>query len=219
MRGMIALLGVAFLVAGCASEIPSPLGADAIKSMRLTDVAVTVAPDAIISWGNAEHEYVTAHNASSPKPSKQPVVETGSIHDPVGADTAESNALAATPEGKAFVRAKAASRVKEALDTGLKPALQSGTRPVKLEVTVHAFTVPSAIQRVLVGGQPVLNASAVLKDATTGEVLVSRPNTMAMAMSGNGWAGVLVDQALSDLDVRLAESYAEQYRKWLLHEA
>ena len=40
-----------------------------------------------------------------------------------------------------------------------------------------------------------------------------------MAMSGNGWAGVLVDQALSDLDVRLAESYAEQYRKWLLHEA
>ena len=89
----------------------------------------------------------------------------------------------------------------------------------KLEVTVHAFSVPSAIQRVLVGGQPVLNASAVLKDATTGEVLVSRPNTMAMAMSGNGWAGVLVDQALSDLDVRLAESYAEQYRKWLLHEA
>jgi hypothetical protein len=216
---MIALLPLAFLVAGCASEIPSPLGADAIKTMRLTDVAVTVAPDAIIWWGNAEHEYVAAHNASAQKPSKQPVVETGSLHDPVGADTAESNALAATPEGKAFVRAKAASRVKDALDTGLKPALQSGTRPVKLEVTVHAFSVPSAIQRVLVGGQPVLNASAVLKDATTGEVLVSRPNTMAMAMSGNGWAGVLVDQALSDLDVRLAESYAEQYRKWLLHEA
>lgn len=174
----------------------------------------------MISWGNAEHEYVTAHNASSPKPSKRPVVETGSIHDPVGADTSESNALAAaSPEGKACVRAKAASRVKDALDTGLKPALQSGTRPVKLEVTVHAFSVPSAIQRVLVGGQPVLNASAVLKDATMGEVLVSRPNTIAMAMSGNGWAGVLVDQALSDLDVRLAESYAEQYRKWLPHEA
>ncbi len=218
MRRMIALLPL-FLFGGCASEIPSPLGADAIKSMRLTDVAVTVAPDAEISWGNAEHEYVTAHKASNPKPSKQPVVETGSIHDPVGADTSEANAIAATPEGKAFVRAKAASRVKDALDTGLKPALQSGTRPVKLEITVHAFSVPSAVQRVLVGGHPLLKASAVLKDATTGEVLVSRPNSVAVAMSGNGWAGVLVDQALSDLDVRLAESYAEQYRRWLLHEA
>jgi hypothetical protein len=56
MRGIVTLLAVAFLVAGCAAEIPSPLGADAIKSMRLTDVAVTVAPDAVISWGNAEHE-------------------------------------------------------------------------------------------------------------------------------------------------------------------
>ena len=115
MRGMISLLPLAFLVAGCAAEIPSPLGADAIKTLRLTDVAVTVAPDAVIWWGNAEHEYVAAHSASAQKPSKQPVVETGSIHDPVGADTAEANALAATPEGKAFVRAKAASRVKEAL--------------------------------------------------------------------------------------------------------
>ena len=54
---------------------------------------------------------------------------------------------------------------------------------------------------------------------STGEVFATRPNAIAMAMAGNGWAGVLVDQALSDLDVRLTESYAEQYRKWLLHEA
>ena len=160
------------------------------RSMRLTDVAVTVAPDADNLLGQRRARVRDrTQRVGSRSPPNSPSSRRARSTIPSARTRLSSNALAATPEGKAFVRAKAASRVKEALDTGLKPALPSGTRPVKLEVTVHAFTVPSAIQRVLVGGQPVLNASAVLKDATTGEVLVSRPNTMAMAMSGNGWGG------------------------------
>jgi len=217
MRQVLTLLCVVLCVGGCASELPSPLNASAIKSLQLTDVVVTVPPDAEVSWGNAEHEYQVAYKSSGAKPIK-PVVETGTLNDPASSDAAEASALAASPEGKAFVRDKVASRVKTSLETKVKPALQSGAKPVRLEVTVHSFIIPSALQRVTLGGVPILSASAVLKDAATREVIASQPGKLSAAMAGNGWAGVLVDQAFSDLDVRVADSYAEQYRAWLLNE-
>lgn len=218
MRQALTLLFLTFCLAGCASEIPSPLNPNAIKSLRLNDVVVTVAPDADISWANAEHEYLVAHKASGAKPVKQAAAEPTSLTDATSADAAEAGALAASPEGKAYVRNKAASRLKEALDAKLKPALQAGARPVRLEITVHSFVIPSALQRMALGGLPAMNASAVLKDAATGEVIVAQQKRNAMAMAGNGWGGVLLDQAFSDLDVRLAEAYADEYRRWLLHE-
>lgn len=218
MRGALAVLIASFCLAGCATGMPSPLSYDKIKSLRLNDVVVTVAPDASISWANAEHEYLTAHKASGAKPVKQDTAVPASLTDATSADAAEASALAASPEGKAFVRDKAAARLKTALDAKLKPALQSGVRPVRLEVTVHAFVIPSALQRVALGGMPAMNASAVLKDAATGEVIAAQPQKNAYAIAGNGWGGVLLDQAFSDLDVRLAEAYADDYRRWLLHE-
>jgi hypothetical protein len=218
MRQVLALLSLTFCLAGCASEAPSPLNANTIKSLQLTDVVVTVPSDAEISWGNAEHEYQVAHKALGAKPVRA-VVETGSLSDPATTDAAQASALAASPEGKAFVRDKVASRVKTSLETTVKPALQSGARPVRLEVAVHSFVIPSALQRLALGGVPIMTASAVLKDAATGEVIASQPGKMSAAMAGNGWAGVLVDQAFSDLDVRVADSYSQQYRAWLLGES
>lgn len=214
----LAMVAGLLCLAGCASELPSPLNPDKVKSLRLNDVVVTVAPDAEISWANAEHEFLVAHKASGAKPVKSADASPASLTDATTADAAEASALAASPAGKAFVHDKVAARLKAAFDTKLKPALQGGVRPVRLEVTVHAFSIPSALQRMALGGLPGMNATAVLKDAATGEVIVSQAKKNAFAMAGNGWGGVLLDQAFSDLDVRLAEAYADEYRRWLLHE-
>lgn len=218
MRGLLALLCLTASMAGCALAPPSPLGSDQIKTLRLTDISVSTAPDAEIVWGNAEHEFVTAHKAENPKPATAAPIETASLTNGAPTETSEYNAIANSPEGRAHIRSKAESRVKDALETNLKPALQSGTRPVRLEVSIRTFFVPSPVQRVVVGGVPGMTATAVLKDAETGQTLAQIKDQFTVAPAGNGILGVLVDQAFSDLDVRVANSYADAYRRWLLQE-
>jgi hypothetical protein len=216
------LLAVAILtlsIAGCATAPPSPLGADQIKSLRLTEISVVTAPDAKIIWGNAEQEFVTQHRTVKPSAATRTVAETGSLPDAAVADTAEYNEIVKSPEAQAYVRHRAEARVRESLEVSLKPALQTGARPVRLEVSISEMFVPSAALRVVVGGVPTIMATAVLKDAATGETLATNTNQLAAATAGNGVIGVLVDQGFSDLDARVANSYAEAYRRWLLHDA
>ena len=59
-------------------------------------------------------------------------------------------------------------------------------------------------------------ATVEVKDAATGADLASRPDLFSTAYAGNGWGGVLVDQSMEDLDVRVTQSYAETYREWLI---
>jgi hypothetical protein len=47
------------------------------------------------------------------------------------------------------------------------------------------------------------------------DVLASRPDFLVGVCAGNGWAGVLADQAFEDLDVRLTQNYAVAYLDWL----
>lgn len=215
--GLVCFGLVAAGLAGCAEVPASPLAKDAIAGMRLAQVEVKVADDATVLWGNAEHDYVVAHR-SAPSARRAKPIETGALGDPAASDAAEATALANSPEGKAFVRAKVTDRLKGALGEAFKGRLETGARPVKLEVVVTGFVVPSAIQRVVLGGVPGLTARVVLRDAATGAELASRANFGANVIAGNGIGGVLVDQAFEDLDVRLARSFAVSYRNWLLNE-
>lgn len=95
------------------------------------------------------------------------------------------------------------------------PKLATGTREVKLEVEVHSFLIPTAIQRVVVGGTPMMGAMTYLRDARTGAQL-AKLDRMASGMAGNGVLGVLVDQAFSDLDDRVLDRWIEQVESWLL---
>lgn len=217
MRERAGLLALVLALAGCAAAPPSPLGRDQVARLRLDQVSVTMAPDAAVSWGAAEDEYVKSKAAELPAAKlKQPVQETASLASPASATDAQYAALVASPEAKAFVRDRAASRLKTAFEESVKPAVQAGTQPVRLEITVKSFQVPSALQRVIVGGQPTVLASIELKDAATGAVLASRPDFGTTAYAGNGWGGVLLDQAMDDLDVRLTKAAAETYRDWLV---
>lgn len=209
------LMGI--LTAGCASIPPSPLTFDAAKTLRLESVNVTMAPDATVSWANAENDYVAARRAKGDLPKKKinEVAATGP-GDTRAVDDAIHTEIVQSPEGQSYLKDRVTGRLTDALTTHVKTQLQNGNKPVKLDVTVHTFIVPSAVQRVVIGGAPVIAASAVLRDASSGAVIAERQNMISAAMAGNGWGGVLADQLFDDLDVRLVNSYAQQYRDWLI---
>ncbi len=213
--GRIFAVAVAAGLFGCATIPPSPLGQDATARLRLDSVNVKIAPDANVVWANAEDEYVKSRPPTDQGPSKIKSTSAGLSPSGEGSEYAD---IAASPEAQAFVRTKAAASLKAALEKALKPELQRGMQPVRLEVTIHLFDVPSAARRVVVGGAPMIIASAELIDAGTGAVLASRPRFAAMAYAGNGWLGVAIDQAMDDLDARLTAQFASTYRAWLLNE-
>lgn len=218
-RPVLLSLGLilALIAGACATIPPSPLSADAAKSLRLEGVNVSLAPDATVMWANAEQEYVAAHDAKA-TPAKKAVTETGAIGltDPNAATSSHYNELVKSPEGQSYVKSRVTTRLSTALEGQLKPRMQTGVKAVKLEVVVHQFSVPSAVQRVVIGGVPVIKASAVLRDAATGAVIAERKEMIAVSYAGNGWGGVLADQMMEDLDVRLVNSYASQFSDWLL---
>jgi uncharacterized lipoprotein YmbA len=214
----IIVLGMAAVLAGCATAAPTPLTVASAKTLRLDSINVSVAPNAQIAWANVEHEYASKLTADGSMP-KRKITETGSIglnSDPNAGDTAALAELMKTPEAQSYVRDRISSGLKTALEKSLMPELKSGNRSTRLDVTVTEFSIPSAIQRVIIGGAPVVVASAVLRDAATGEVLAERTNMPAVGFAMNGWGGVLADQLGDDLDVRVVGSYNSQFKDWLV---
>lgn len=221
-RALPLLLALMLVVQACATAPPSPLTADAARSLRLEGVKVTMAPNASVSWANAEQEYVNAQQAKTATASgKKPITETGTtgVTDPSAATSSQYQELVQSAGGQSYIKSRVETRLSTALEGHLKPRMRVGSQAVQLDVTVHEFVVPSAIQRVVIGGVPIIKATAVLRDASTGAVLAERKEMIAAAYAGSGWGGVLADQMMEDLDVRLVNSFAAQYGDWLLPKA
>jgi hypothetical protein len=126
----------------------------------------------------------------------------------------EYASLVNTPEAQAYVRDKLASKLKERLQAEVIPHFQ-GTRRARLDVHVVGFVIPNAAQRVVLGGNPMLGAITTLKDAQTGAEL-AKSDRLAAAYAGQGVLGVLADQAFSDLEDRVMDTYVAQVQGWLL---
>jgi hypothetical protein len=208
------VLVVVLLLSGCAT-IHNPLSATDVAQLRIESVDITVRPDAVIHWARAEQEFAATHaSQQASKPKRVSAVnpnETG--HAAVGG-TSEYDALVASPEAKAFMRHKLVGMVDGRMKSDVVPLLQ-GTRGVRLQIEIVSFVIPSALQRAVIGGAPIFAAITTLKDAKTGAEL-AKLDQGTSAMAGNGLIGVLVDQAFSDLEERLMNTYVEQVRSWLL---
>jgi hypothetical protein len=168
--------------------------------MKLTGVSVAYAPDAYIQWDDG----IRAYAASKGITDDQMAVETN------------------TPEGKAYVRTALAQRIKAGVERAMAGQL-NGTRPVRLELAVHHFTISSAVQRIVIGGGHGMSADATLVDARTGAVILSHPNLSAVLLAGQGLLGTAVEAAVTNggqttLD-RIVDTYGGNYRDWLLRRA
>ena len=184
---------LALALGGCVTAAVNTLHVDQIASLRLAGVNVAVAPDARIGWGDGGRAYAASK----------------------GVPADQSNTVANTPEARAYMRNTIGSKVKAAMERHLGGKL-TGSRPVRVEVAVKEVTIPSVVQRVLVGGHHTMTADVTLVDARTGAVIIAYSGQRTAAMTGQGVAGVLVESvAAGDPVDRVVDNYAAQYSFWL----
>jgi hypothetical protein len=196
----MAALGVAFALAGCVTAENS-LSQNDIASMKLTGVTVSFAPNALVQFEDGIRAYATSK-----------------------AITDDQIATAAnTPEGKAYVNNMLGPRIKAEIERVMAGQL-IGARPVRLDVVVKSFEMPSAVQRILIGGNRAMTADANLVDARTGMIILAYPDLRTMTYTGQGVLGAAVQAGFdSSGDKAVAEkivaNYAESYRNWLLRQS
>lgn len=188
IRALLCAYSVA--LGGCAT-IHNPLSLQDIAALRIVAVSVSFKPDVEISWAAAEQEFVDRANAERARnPKTRHKVK---MHDGVGDPAAEEHRrLIGSPEGKSFVQNKVAALIGDRLKRDIIPQL-NGSREARLEVMVHGFVIPHAVQRAVLGGVPLLMAVTTLRDARTGAEL-AKLDQGAGAPAGQGILGVLVDQ-------------------------
>jgi hypothetical protein len=199
IRGMarLAVLAGALALTGCVTT-DNTLSKNDIAAMKLTGVNVSYAPDAYVQWDDGIRAYARTKNITD---------------DQIATETN-------TPEGKAYVQNLLAAKIKSGVERVMAGQL-NGTRPVRLEVVVKSFTIASAVQRILVGGGYGMAADANLVDAKTGTVIMAHPGLTGMLLAGQGVLGTAVQAAIDNsasqgIPERIVESYAENYRNWLL---
>jgi hypothetical protein len=187
------MAGLFATLAGCVTA-SNTLSLDEVANLRLAAVSVRFAPEATIWWGDGERAYAASK----------------------GQPATESDALAKTAEGQAYLHSTIAGKVKAAMERKLTGTLV-GARPVRAEVTVKGLQIASAIQRIVIGGHHSMVADVTLVEARTGAVVLPYAAQSSMAMAGQGLAGALVDAAVmaEPLD-RVVNNYADQYGDWLL---
>ncbi|WP_246801150.1 DUF6778 family protein [Bradyrhizobium genosp. L] len=194
----IVALGAMLALAGCVTTENS-LSQNDLASFKLTGVAVSFAPDVWITWEDGIRAYANAKTISDD----------------------QISAAANTPEGKAYVQGLLAQRIKAGVEQAMAGQL-AGARPVRLDIVVKRFDLPSAVQRVLIGGHRGMTADANLVDARTGAVILAYPNLNAFLFTGQGIAGSIVQAAIDNSDKqspadKVIARYGETYRVWLLH--
>ena len=197
MARLLAVLAGVFVLAGCVTAKNS-LSQDDISSMKLTDIAVSFAPDATMQWEDGIRAYATAKSI----PDDQIATATN------------------TPEAKAYAQNLLAPRIKAGVEKAMAGQL-NGNRPVRLNIVIRSFTISPAIQRVVIGGSHGMVADANLVDARTGASILAHPELSAVLIVGQGVLGTAVQAAIDSASTqstvdKIADSYGNNYREWLL---
>ncbi len=217
LRGFALIIVVLFgcLAAACATQSLS-LSKQELDAIRIVAIDFSWEGEAVPSWPEAEQDFVqkvhaTPHLAKQFKPAiekaRQPVDETLS-------DASVHSAIVKSPEGRTYLRGRAEGILRRFLEQSVVPKFQ-GTRHVRLSVHLFSFQVPSAVQRVVLGGAPALGAVTKLVDVESGQVL-GKMDKGAAGHAGAGVIGVLIDQAYTaSMEERVAASYAQQVLDWL----
>jgi hypothetical protein len=192
----LAVLAGALALTGCVTTENS-LSANDIAAMKLTGVTVTYVPNPLVRWDDGIRAYAASKG------------------------TADNSVIPTyTPEGKAYMRTLLAPRIKGGVEQAMAGEL-NGTRPVRLELVVHQFTIVPVVQQIVLGGDHVMRADANLVDARTGAIIIAHPKLEAViARDRRGLLGAVAEGAFTNggetAIERLADIYGKTYRNWLL---
>ena len=148
----LAVLGaVVAALAGCVTA-ENALSPNDVAAMKLAAVTVNFAPNSLVSTPDGEDAYAAAK----------------------GIPPGQMLSVLRTPEYKDYVRHMVGPRIEAGIEQALAERL-NGSRPVRLEIVVNEYKVPSVMSRVLIGGQPSMIVAATLVDARTGAVILANP--------------------------------------------
>lgn len=212
-RAFLVLLAGAAALSGCATP-QLALSPEERKSLRIDSVKVTFTPEASLWWGNAEREYLAKVEAN---PASHPLTAPGRKpkrgEEPMDS-AARAQEIMASPEAKAYMRDKLAAMLQKHVEDKVKPKFAGGSRPVNVVIEVGSFTIPSAAQRLVLGGSPMMGSVTHLVDARTGTEIGALKRVTA-AQAGQGVIGVAVEGALGPLEDRVLDNYAEFLLRWM----
>lgn len=186
------------------------LSAQETANIRIEAIEVRYAKQVQIFWPSAEQAYLN----TVPEDVKKKI-KVERVNRPLdnNADDGKRAVLLACPEGRAFIRKQLSNTVNQHLQDKVVYHFKD-SRGAILELEVIIFAIPSAAQRLMIGGNPTFGAITYLKDAQTGEVL-GKLDRGSAAAAGQGIAGVLVEQALGPLETRVLDVYSSQVLLWL----
>jgi hypothetical protein len=196
---LLAVALFASALAGCVTVENKLTKAD-VATFKLVDTKVSVAPDAKITW----YEPLQAYAATKKIPDEQ------------YADFIK------TEDAKAHLNGLITGKVKGAMEKHMAGAL-NGSRPVRIEVVVTQFIIPTAAQRVIIGGSNMMTADVNLVDAKSGAVILAYPKFTWAVQAGQGIGGVIaqaiVDSTIQPSTDSLIEQHAMFYKIWLINDA
>jgi hypothetical protein len=197
-------LALAATLAACAVQKINLSQAE-LNALDVQSVDIRFAPDAQIWWGNAEREYAAKVTGSQTEPKAR-------HGETIAGDSDAYRELMDSPGAKQYMRDKLTRMIQDRI--GYTVHKYEGTRPVRLEVEVKGFVIPSPLQRLALGGNPLLAADTILRDVATGEV-IGKLDRVAVGRAGAGIIGVAADQFDSDLEDRVLDNYYSNVANWL----
>jgi hypothetical protein len=169
------------------STVDNKLSPEQVGSFRLAAVNVRFADDVPVIWPDEARSFAEAKG-----------VDAGSA------------------DAQAHVKSTIASKIRTMMQRRLGDRLV-GSRPVRFEVLVKKFQIPTTFVLVAGSGYHTFTAQVDLVDAKSGETLATNPEVHGFVAPSPGVVGALVDTALFEGPAeRLIDSFGLQYRMWLL---
>ena len=190
--GVILLL--AALLAGCVTTAENTLSPERRAALKIESVKVTFAPNATLSWADAESEFERAKLAG----------EGTTVH------------LRGEQQGgekRAFVEQRAAAKITQAFQKEVVPSFR-GTEAARVEIVVKSLDIPSTARQVMLGGNHRIGAEITVVNAKSGEMILRAPDFQGQS-PGAGAYSLVLDRMLPDPIDRAAVTLAHSYRSWL----
>lgn len=205
---------LAALLTACATAQLSLTGSE-VRELRISDVRVKYAPQFVMVWEAAEEEFAARQPISKrPKIQRISTGDGNAALEETLAKAAARAEIARSPEGRAYMRDKLTTLIKERAAEVLQTKFK-GARPVILEVELVGFQIPSAGQKVMIGGSNIMGAITRIIDAGSGKEL-GKMDRGAAAATGGGLLGSAIEATMAaPAEQRLVANYIGQVDAWL----
>ena len=197
LRPLFAICGMALGLAGCMPAAPQ-VELSLLTSLIITDVTVEASG---VNDGDSELDVIKASGRDPSLP--------------------ESGEYLQTDEGRKRLNERVSAMIRTEFRRVAEERLKGGVK-ARLVVKVNRFDVPSAIRRILAGGNPTAVAVVTLVEQSTGRVIVTSPELRGFVPAGQGVIQVAVEsmamasQMARPANIRVSEAMAKAYFDWLL---